>query len=197
MTNSRGSRSWQPRGRRRALVVVILALALIVLALVGLAIFLGTRRCDCAPFGNPTDSVVVAAPGSGAGSGTATVGGLVVTLGGRASGSLSPGTSSPIDMTFDNPNSSIVALDHIVVSIRSISSPQATAGLPCSAADYFVVQTVAPLRVVLPANSSSSLSSQGLPRSSWPRIGMINSRVDQAGCKLATVILLFSAGATQ
>jgi hypothetical protein len=154
---------------------------------VGLALLLVARGCSSEP--SASDGV--------SGSGAVTVGPGVVTLSGTAAGVLGPGTSSPINIGFDNPNGAPVTIDHLIISIRTVVAPNATADLPCTAADYYLQQSPETVKVLIAAGGKASLSSLGVSTASWPRVGMLNSPANQDGCKGALINLRFTATGQQ
>ena len=101
--------------------------------------------------------------------------------------------ASPLNLTFSNPNDDAVAVSILTVAIVSVTAPNASAGFPCSTADYSVTQFSGFFPVAVPPGSSSSLQSIGYPQSAWPAVKMLETGVNQNGCEGATVNLAFSA----
>lgn len=132
--------------------------------------------------------------GTGSGGGGATTGVVSsISIAGNVAPSLQPGDSSPINLTFVSQNDIAVTLSEVSVRIASVTAPRATSLTPCTSADFSVSQPASGLRVIIPANSTTSLSALGVASSSWPRLTMINSDDNQNGCKSATVTLAYSA----
>ena len=105
---------------------------------------------------------------------------------------LSPGAGGPIDLRFTNPQSSVLRLRRIEVTVRDIRAPQADATHPCTAADFAIVQYSGAYGLDLPPASTSTLSSLGIPAAQWPRVVMHDRPVNQDGCKNASLLLRFA-----
>ena len=119
--------------------------------------------------------------------------GLGFSVSGNASGVLWPGlAAAPIDLGFSNPNDDGVSVATLAVSIASVTAPNATPGLPCTPADFAVVQFTGNLPFVIPPGAST-LQSRGFGSSSWPTVRMLETNSDQSGCAGAAVQLNFWA----
>ena len=108
---------------------------------------------------------------------------------------LEPGVSVPLNISFRNLLSSKVTMKNIGVKITSIVAPYATAGEGCTAADFVVVQADADFSVNLSAYQLTALAETGKSQSLWPTVTMINSALNQDGCKGATVKMAYEAEA--
>jgi uncharacterized membrane protein len=108
-------------------------------------------------------------------------------------GSLAPGLSRAIDLSISNPNQRPISVSNLSVMVSDVqrTATAVEAGLPCSAADYAVVQYRGPYPLSV-APGSGSLSGLGVPSSQWPEIRMLDTRVNQDGCKGAVLRLSFS-----
>ncbi|MFF2318804.1 hypothetical protein ACFVTE_21370 [Arthrobacter sp. NPDC058097] len=106
---------------------------------------------------------------------------------------LAPGSSSPIDLQLNNPNNGTLAVTNLTVSIAGIArTTQAiTKNLPCTTADYELTQFSGsyPFTAV---SGTSSLSGNGILQAKWPRIKMLNTSINQDGCKGATILFAYS-----
>jgi hypothetical protein len=118
--------------------------------------------------------------------------GVKVRVAGAAQGQLRPGTSAPVALTFQNPNSHRVRMMKVRVRIVKIVAPNADAAHPCTTADYSVRQMPRALLRV-PARRSMDLVAMGLPTEAWPRLTMLNRPLNQDGCKGAQLTLRFKA----
>ncbi len=118
---------------------------------------------------------------------------VIVALSGDTSDPLKPGDSSSLDITFTNPSTLPVTLTGIQVTIVSVSAPNQTHLLHCTAADYAIRQVPADFEVTVPAAAIVSLSSLGIPSASWPAVAMVNAARDQRGCSGATVTFDYSS----
>lgn len=115
------------------------------------------------------------------------------TLSGNVPGTLSPGTSTPLDLQINNPNNKSLSLTNLSVAIAGVTrtADAVAKNLACTAADFTVTQYSGPYPLVAPAGSSS-LSGLSVAQSAWPRVGMLDSSRNQDGCKGATLQLTYS-----
>ena len=124
---------------------------------------------------------------------TVAAGKRAFTVSGSPASPLAPGSSTPIDLQLNNPNNGNLAVTSLTVSIAGITrTPQAIAkNLPCTSADYELTQFSGsyPFTAV---PGTSSLSGNGILQSKWPRIRMLNTSINQDGCKGATIQLAYS-----
>lgn len=106
---------------------------------------------------------------------------------------LTPGAAVPLNLSMANPNNKGLALNNLSVSITGITrTPVAiAAGLPCTAGDYVVTNYTGSYPLAVPAGTSS-LQSLGLPPALWPKIAMLDTALNQDGCKGATLQLAYS-----
>ena len=101
---------------------------------------------------------------------------------------LRPGLSSPLALSFENMSERDMVITGLTVTIIEVRAPRSTPDRPCSAADYRAhTGDVVPLR--LPVGTTVSLTKVGLPRTSWPRLEMLDTDTNQDGCKGAEVLL--------
>jgi len=108
-----------------------------------------------------------------------------------SAGPLRPGVSVPVDLTLRNPHDSGLLVAQLAVTIDGLAAPMADAAHPCTAADF----AVAPFsgdEVELPASSTRSLSSLGIPASEWPQVLMADRAANQDGCRNAVLTLRFT-----
>ena len=83
-----------------------------------------------------------------------------------------------------------------VVRVRGVSAPNAEHAHPCTLDDFTVDQVSSGIKITLAARATSTLSSLGLPRATWPAVGMLERSVDQDGCKGASLTLGYAASGT-
>jgi hypothetical protein len=114
-------------------------------------------------------------------------------LSGNLPGSLSPGTSASLDLQITNPNNKALSLTNISVAVAGVtrSADAVSRNLPCTPADFRVSQYVGPYPVAVPTGSSS-LSGLRIASSAWPQVAMLDTSVNQDGCKGATLQLTYS-----
>jgi hypothetical protein len=110
---------------------------------------------------------------------------------------VSPGVMVSIDLRFTNPHDFPLSITDLSVAVRDVSAPNADESHSCSVEDFAVEQTPADLRIPLAAGGTSTLSSLGLPRVMWPRMGMVDRPLNQDGCKGASLRLSYAASGTE
>lgn len=113
---------------------------------------------------------------------------------GSAALPLEPGSPQPIDVLITNPNDLPLNIAGLGVAVQSVTAPQATPALPCTASD-FAVQAYSGQALTVPASSSRTLSELGVPSSQWPEVGLIDRPTNQDGCQRASVSLTYTADA--
>jgi hypothetical protein len=105
---------------------------------------------------------------------------------------MSPGVEVPIDLRLQNTNKTAMSVTDLEVVVRAVDAPNATAELPCLVEDFTVSQVPDNIDLTLPPEATSSLSGLSVSSAEWPHVGMLNTSVNQDGCKGASVILDFS-----
>ncbi len=107
---------------------------------------------------------------------------------------LTPGSTLPLNPSFANPNNKTLALSNLSVTIAGITRTQAAvaAGLPCTMADYVVTNYSGGYPLTLPVGPST-LSNLKSSSAVWPKITMLDTALNQDGCKGATLQLAYSA----
>lgn len=134
-------------------------------------------------------------PAPGNGSGTADVGPSVL-ITGNAGQALEPGSSQPIDLQIENPNSGSLTITSLAVAVAGVDAPRATASLPCTASDFSVQQYSGLLPLVIAPNTMVSLQQLGVPESDWPEVSMIDRASNQDGCQGASLALSYHAASS-
>jgi hypothetical protein len=116
------------------------------------------------------------------------------TISGSLSGALAPGISRPLDLTLVNPNKEPISITNLTVTVQSVTrTAYAIAhNQPCTAGDYAVAQYSGAYPLTVPGSSSASLSSLGVSPTAQPKVSMLNTAVNQDGCKGATLALAYS-----
>ncbi|MHC6220052.1 COG1470 family protein [Arthrobacter sp. MMS24-S77] len=115
------------------------------------------------------------------------------TISGGPTGLLAPGNAVSINLQLANPGNSSLNVTGLTVSITGVTrTAQAVAkNLPCTPSDYAVTQFSGSYPFSAPPGNSS-LSGSGIPAAQWPQIKMLNSSLNQDGCKGATLQLSYS-----
>ena len=108
---------------------------------------------------------------------------------------VSPGTSARIDLTFTNEHDAYVVVRHVSVTVKAVSAPHRDEQHPCGIADFTAVQPVAMPPVVVPPHSVRALSDLGIRQIAWPLVAMLDTRLNQDGCKGAVVSLGYTSSA--
>jgi hypothetical protein len=129
------------------------------------------------------------------GAGTAEDGGTSAAfqIRGDATAPVSPGVSVPLALRFNNPHQQRMVVTHVHVTIRQLSAPGADEHHPCSRNDYVLHQMKSSVRIILPPSGTAGLESLGILSSEWPRIGMVNRKGNQDGCRGAQLVLGYTA----
>ncbi|MDQ0633168.1 hypothetical protein QFZ40_001077 [Arthrobacter pascens] len=122
--------------------------------------------------------------------------GRTLTFSGDLGAPLSPGSSVPLNLSIYNPNNETLSLNGLSVSITDISRTEAAvaAELPCTRADYAISNYTGPHPLTIPAGHNS-LQSLEIPPALWPKIAMLDTTLNQDGCKGATLQLAYSQAA--
>jgi hypothetical protein len=141
----------------------------------------------------PTDRAVAALGTGGAGPGNASASFMIE---GNATGSISPGALSPLDLKITNPHDVSLSITDLTVTVQKVSAPNADNAHRCSIGDFSVGQVSRGIAITIGAGASSTLSSLGVPRSTFPTVGMLERSVNQDGCKGALLTLGYSAFGT-
>jgi hypothetical protein len=93
-----------------------------------------------------------------------------------------------------NPNKKPLSVTNLTVTVKTVTrTAYAIAhNQPCTTADYAVTQYSGSYPLTVPANGSASLSSLGVSTSARPQVSMLNTALNQDGCKGATLALAYS-----
>jgi hypothetical protein len=105
----------------------------------------------------------------------------------------SPGTTAGLDLEFSNALGTSIWITDIRVSLGNVVAPNASDTYPCTTDDFVVEQGVEGLGITVGAGETSPLSRLGVPRSDWPRVGMLDRTMNQDGCQGSTVQLVYTA----
>lgn len=106
---------------------------------------------------------------------------------------LTPGATVPLNLSIANPNNRSLALTSLSVSVTGVTRTQSavTAALPCTASEYVVTNYAGSYPLAVPVGSSS-LESLHIDPARWPKIAMLDTTLNQDGCKGATLQLAYS-----
>ncbi|HTX32519.1 MAG TPA: hypothetical protein VMD09_14140 [Solirubrobacteraceae bacterium] len=143
--------------------------------------------------GTGAGSLANSATGSGSGSGEV---GVPFSITGNAPATLEPGMMEPLDLQIQNPNSSSLTLSSLTAAVTSVSAPQATPSLPCTASDFSMQQYSGLLPLVVAPNTTVTLSQLGVPQSEWPEVSMLDRTSNQDGCEGASLSLSYGGAAS-
>jgi len=95
-----------------------------------------------------------------------------------------------------NPHDVAMSVTDLRVRVQKLSAPNADPARPCPLGDFVVVQASSSRKITLAPRSARTLSGLGIPRASWPTVGMFNRPVNQDGCKGASLTLSYSGSGT-
>lgn len=115
------------------------------------------------------------------------------TISGNPTGLLAPGNAVSINLQLANPGNNNINVTGLTVSITGITrTAQAVANSrPCNPSDYVITQFSGNYPISAPPGNSS-LSGGGIPAARWPQIRMLDTSLNQDGCKGATLQLSYS-----
>jgi hypothetical protein len=113
---------------------------------------------------------------------------------GGSVGDLHPGSPAAVNLTLTNPSSQTLGISSLSVSIQRITAPNATAALPCTISDFSIRQFAGSLPLVVAPRSARTLAQLGVPAAQWPQVTVLDRRVDQDGCKGASLTLTYRGG---
>ena len=117
------------------------------------------------------------------------------TIAGNLSRPITPGVSAPLDLRLTNTGDAAILVSSLDVTVSGVSAPNADANHPCTVADFGVDQAAEGLDLSLSAGETGALSTLRLPTTSWPEVYMLDSRLNQDGCKDSTLTLDYSGAA--
>ncbi|HWI30007.1 MAG TPA: hypothetical protein VNT50_00815 [Microbacterium sp.] len=104
-----------------------------------------------------------------------------------------PGILVPLDLSISNPHGETLLISELVVTVRSVDAPNATASLPCTVDDFVVEQLDGAVEPRVEPGDTRTLAQLDIPESDWPRVGMVDADANQDGCKDATLVLSYTA----
>lgn len=119
------------------------------------------------------------------------------TISGTLSGLLIPGSGAPLDLSLANLEGTDLSITGLTVRVAAVTAPRSDALHPCSPADFSVAQFSGTPGFTLPASSTATLGQLGFGPAEWPQITMLDSAVNQNGCKSASLQLGFAGTATE
>jgi len=165
----------------------------LVFALAVLAMLLGMLLLVAVESG-PTAGTAIAGDGTGdAGLGDPSA---PFTIVGNATEPISPGASAPLDLKLTNTQDLPMWVTELSVRVQKVSAPNADDAHPCAIADFTVGQASRSMKISVAAGATSTLSSLGFARATWPQVGMLERSVNQDGCKEASLTLGYTASGT-
>lgn len=167
--------------RRRALALLaalVLLIGILVLPLLGSGQNAGTAAAD------------------GTGGAGLKVSSAFFTIEGNATEPISPGVRAPLDLKLTNPHEVPMSVTDLSVRVQKVSAPNADDAHPCAIADFTVGQASDSIKIIVAARATSTLSSLGLARATWPQVGLLERSVNQDGCKGASLTLGYAASGT-
>jgi len=110
---------------------------------------------------------------------------------------ITPGVWSPLDVSLTNTGDATILVSGLNISVSEVIAPHADVTHPCSVNDFAVRQAAAGLHLSLAAGETSSLSTFQLPVSNWPQVRLIDTSVNQDGCKESTITLTYTGEGRQ
>ena len=110
-------------------------------------------------------------------------------------GDLQPGVSRALNLSIANPNRLRLSVTSLIVTLHSVSAPQATDAQPCTLADFSVRQFSGPYPLLVAPSRTRTLSGLRIPIARWPRVAIKDRPFDQDGCQGASLNLVYSGTA--
>lgn len=106
---------------------------------------------------------------------------------------LYPGGSGSLDLLLTNISGDDLTVGELTVRVTG-TTPQP--GRLCLADDFEVTQLTGVAELALPAGTARTLTQLGVPASQLPQVRMLNTPVNQDGCKRARINLRYTGRAT-
>jgi hypothetical protein len=119
------------------------------------------------------------------------------------SGSLSgfyPGRSQRIDLSIGNPNNFDLRVLSVSITVQNATKrPDGTASSCVGSQNLVVSQPLqtSPVAIVIPRDSTRTLSQLGIPQAQWPLLTMPNLAVNQDACKNTVFTLTYAGTGTK
>jgi hypothetical protein len=110
-----------------------------------------------------------------------------LTVSGDPTGSFVPGAVRKINLTISNSYGETINLDPKVIKVALADSSTA-----CPAFANFTVPHGLTVAVSIPANSTVTLASLGVPSADWPVVQMLETYVNQDACEGTTLTVTYS-----
>jgi hypothetical protein len=111
-----------------------------------------------------------------------------------------PGRSQRIDLSIGNPNNFDLRVLSVEIAVPDATTrPNGTAS-PCVGSQNLVVSQslqTSPVAIVIPKNSTRTLSQLGVPEAQWPLLTMPNLAVNQDVCKNTVFTLTYTGTGTK
>jgi len=114
------------------------------------------------------------------------------TISGNLAVPLSPGVRRQLNLSISNRNPFRLSVTKLTVTLQRISAPNADATHPCKVTDFAARQLQRPYKFIVRSHHVVNLRRLGLPRSQWPAISMLDTPVNQDGCKGVTLKLTYT-----
>lgn len=124
------------------------------------------------------------------------------TVTGTLSGRFAPGVTQSVNLRLTNPYNFSIHVVSVSISVDS-GTTETTGGAPnpgCVGPDNLKVTTpfsATPQAVIVPANSTASLSGLGIAAAQWPQLTMPDLATNQDACQGTTFHLTYAGSATK
>jgi hypothetical protein len=107
-----------------------------------------------------------------------------------------PGKSQAVDLVLSNPNNRAIEITTSSITVSSATKKNDVANPDCNGTTNLVVTQGLTGTVIVPANSTRSLSQLLVPQSQWPVLTMPNLSTNQDACKSTTFTINYSGTAS-
>jgi hypothetical protein len=107
-----------------------------------------------------------------------------------------PGRSQAVDLVLSNPNNRAIQILTSSVTVAAATKKNGVANPDCDGTVNLLVTKGLTGTVVVPANSTKSLSQLGVPQAQWPVLTMPNLSTNQDACKNTTFTISYAGTAS-
>jgi hypothetical protein len=118
------------------------------------------------------------------------------TISGELPGVLTPGTTTPLDLTLTNREAADISITGLSVELGAVQASRSDAAHPCDAGD-FAIEQFSGGTFSLAASSTASLGELGFSAAQLPTVSMLDLPLNQDGCKQASLTFAYTGTATE
>jgi hypothetical protein len=111
-----------------------------------------------------------------------------------------PGVEQTVDLSLSNPYSFDLRVTDITVTVQSRTTKNGVVNPDCNGTANLLVTrqfSATPNTVIIPRNSTRTLSALGIPEAQWPKVQMPNLPTSQDPCTKTTFALTYAGNASK